>query len=117
MRLGVFAAAGLAALSLAACVNTNATLLGQARARGPVDPASVEIYRTAAQVPGGFTELALIHASGDSGMTDERRLYRSLRAEAARLGADAIILDGLSDYNASRQGRAIAIVLTGSPPS
>lgn len=115
MVLGRLAVALATGVLLAACVSTNSTILGEAKRREPVEPTGVAIYRSAAQVPSTYREIALIHATADSGFTNESRMYASMRREAASLGANAIVLDGVTDYSSDRQGRAIAIVVEGAP--
>lgn len=108
-KRAALAATVAAAAALAGCVSTNSTLLGAAKPGPRTAFADVQIYRTAAQAPAGYREIALIHATADAGFTNESRMYRAMRREAAKLGADGVILDGLSDYGSDRQGRGIAI--------
>lgn len=130
----------IALVSLSGCVTTNATMLGQARARAALAPQQIEIYRTAAQVPGQYEEMALLHSKGPSTATNEVQMYESMKQKAAELGANAIILDAISEpsagakiagaflgYAPERQGKAIAIYVhpaavplagaTAEPPS
>lgn len=115
----------ISALALAGCVSTNATMLGTSSAAVAVDPATVAIYRTAAQVPGPYTEVALLNSTGDSNMTNESTMFASMKKRAAALGANAIILDSVTEpgsgakvaaaifgVSAQRKGRAVAIRLT-----
>lgn len=108
--------------SLTGCVTTNATRLGTGAALPPVPMESVAMYRTASQVPGKYQEVALLNSKGESGLTDEAAMFRSMRKKAAELGANAIILDAVSEPSAGakvasavfgtgaeRKGRAIAI--------
>jgi hypothetical protein len=118
----VLVAAAMGAL-LAGCVRTNATMLGTSTApRVALAPESVKIYRTAAQVPGRYEEIALLNATGESNWTDERKMMNSMRKKAAGLGANAVILDAISEPSAGakvagaflgtgsqRKGRAIAV--------
>ena len=110
--------------SLTACVTTNATRLGTGAALAPVPVESVAIYRTASQVPGKYQEVALLNSKGESSWTDEAAMFRSMRKKAAELGANAIILDAVSEPSAGakvasaifgtgaeRKGRAIAILI------
>ena len=120
----------LSRLTLAVCViasltgrvTTNATRLGTGAALPPVPMESVAMYRTASQVPGKYQEVALLNSKGESGLTDEAAMFRSMRKKAAELGANAIILDAVSEPSAGakvasavfgtgaeRKGRAIAI--------
>ena len=116
------AAALALTLTLAACVTTNAVRLGSGPVRAPVADSTVAIYRTADQVPGKYEEVALLNSKGESGWTDEAKMFRSMQKKAAELGANGIILDAVSEPSAGakvasaifgtgaeRKGRAIAI--------
>lgn len=108
---------------LLACVTTQATRLGTAPTRPALLPEAVVIYRTAEQVPGRYEEIALLTSTGESGWTNETQMYESMKKKAASIGANAIILDALSEPSAGakvaaavlgvggaeRKGRAIAI--------
>jgi len=114
------------AVALGGCVAVNTTQLGTRQQRPPVPAASVEIYRTAALVPGEYEEVALLNASGPSSWTNEAQMYDKMRDEAGKLGANAIILDAISEpgagakvaaaifgVSAERKGRALAICVLG----
>ena len=107
---------------IVACVTTNATRLGGGPMRTKVDPQHVLIYRSADQVPGRYEEVAILHSEGEASWTDEEAMYRSMRKKAGEMGANAIILDALSEPSAGakiagaffgtgaeRKGKAIAI--------
>lgn len=113
-------------ISISGCVTTNATMVGPARTRASISPYDVVIYRTPAQVPGQYEEVALLHSKGDSYMTDEPKMYTSMKQKAAELGANGILLDAISEpsagakiagaflgYSAERQGKAVAIYVYG----
>lgn len=112
----------LFAVGISGCVSTNATMLGPTRMRASVHPESVMLYRTAAQVPGQYEEVALLHSKGDASMTSEPAMFASMRSKAAEVGANGIIMDAISEpsagakiagaflgYSAERQGKAVAI--------
>lgn len=118
--------AGIACtLVLTGCVTTNASMLGTATAVRPaVPPHSVALYRTAEQVPGRYEEVALLNSTGDSGFTDEAKMFESMKKKAGQVGANAIILDALSEpgagakvaaavfgVSAQRKGKAVAIYI------
>ena len=121
MRARVFLSA--VALSLAACVHTNATRLGTSTARPSVPEAQVAVYRTADKVPGKYEEIALLNSTGESMWTNEEKMFNSMRKKAGELGANAVILDAISEPSAGakvasavfgvggaqRKGKAIAI--------
>jgi hypothetical protein len=113
----------------AACVRTNTTVLDAANIREPIDPADVIIYTTAGRVPGDYEEIALLNSKADSASTSEAQMFKSMRKKAAKLGANAIILDAVSEptvgakiaaavlfgTGAERKGKALAIyVIPGS---
>jgi hypothetical protein len=118
-------------LVLSGCVTTNAARLGTTTAsRPPVPPEQVALYRLASQVPGQYEEVALLNSSGDSGFTNEAGMYESMRKKAGQMGANAVILDAISEpghgakvaaaifgVSAQRKGKAIAIwVFPGTQP-
>jgi hypothetical protein len=109
-------------LLISGCVTTNATRLGSEKYRPPVSPQEVVLYRTAEQVPGRYEEVALLHSTGNSNVTNEPQMYESMRQKAAEVGANAVILDAISEPSAGakiasivfntpaeRKGKAIAI--------
>ncbi len=117
----VIAAALLVLLS--ACVTTNAARLGTATEIRPlVLPANVALYRVASQVPRRYEEVALLNSTGDSGMTDEARMFESMKKKAGAMGANGVILHAVSEpgsgskvaaaifgVSAQRKGKALAI--------
>jgi hypothetical protein len=85
-------------------------------------PADVALYREASQVPRHYEEVALLNSSGDSEFTNEHGMFQSMKKEAGKLGANAVILDALSEpsggakvaaaifgVSAQRKGKALAI--------
>ena len=112
----------IVAASLGGCVSTQSSLLGAPQAAAPVAPASVALYRTADQVGRPYAEVALLNSSGDSMWTTEAKMFESMRLEAARLGANGVILEPITEpspglklaaaifhVSAPRKGRALAI--------
>ena len=115
--LAVFAA------SCAACVSTSAVRLGVTVARPQVSWQNVAVYRTAEDVPGKYAEVAMLASTGGALITSEGQMWRSMQQKAGKLGANAIILDALSEPKAAakiaaavlgvggadRKGKAVAI--------
>jgi hypothetical protein len=110
-------------------VSTNAVKLGAGPVRAPVAEEAVTIYRTAAQVPGRYEEIALLNATGESTWTNEAKMMNSMRKKAGQMGANAIILDAISEPGAGakvaaavfgggteRKGKAIAIYVLPATP-
>jgi hypothetical protein len=109
-------------LVVVACVSVNAVRLGNAPIRPPIPAEEVVIYRTEAQVPGEYEEVALLSAKGEAGWTDESDMFQAMRVKAGKLGANAIVLEGIKEPSAAtkivgeilgtgaeRKGRAVAI--------
>jgi hypothetical protein len=116
------AAVACISLFLSACVSTNAIRLGTAPQRPSISVDQVVVYRTADQVPGKYEEIALLNSTGSSGWTTEEGMFNSMKKKAGALGANAIILDAVSEpsagakiaaaffgTSAERKGKAIAI--------
>lgn len=110
--------------SLTGCVAVNTTPLGlpMGKNRGVIPPEQVAIYRTADQIPGKYREVALLNASGSTTWTSESGMNKKMRTEAGKMGANAIILDAVSEpgsgakvaaavfgVDVDRKGKAIAI--------
>lgn len=111
-------------VAVAGCVSTNATKLGTGPARPPIHQDSVAVYRTADKVPGRYEEVALLNATGESSWTNEAGMMNALRKRAGQVGANAIILDAISEPGAGakvagaifgvgseRKGKALAIFI------
>jgi hypothetical protein len=122
MRVSSLAIALGASLAMAGCVSTKATVLDHTVVRTEVDARSVKIYRNAQSVRGNYEEVALLNSEGDSTVTSERAMMESMRKKAAKLGANGVILDAMSEPSAvvqvvarifeqktSRRGKALAI--------
>ena len=109
-------------LLLTSCVTTNVARLGSGDPYKPVPVESVAVYRTAEQVPGKYEEVGLLNSKGGTGWSNEAEMVGSMRNAAAKMGANAIILDSITEpgagakvaaaifgTGAERTGRAIAI--------
>jgi len=90
--------------------------------RAIVLPENVALYRNADQVPRRYEEVALLNSEGDSNFTNEAKMFESMKKKAGEVGANAIILDALSEpsggakvaaaifgVSAERKGKALAI--------
>jgi hypothetical protein len=117
-------AVGFICLFFSACVSTNAVRLGTTPQRPSIPADQVAVYRTAEQVPGKYEEIALLNSTGSSGWTTEAGMFNSMKKMAGSLGANAIILDAVSEpsagakiaaaflgTSAERKGKAIAIFI------
>lgn len=118
-----FAALGVFGLLCVACVSTNAVQIGTTPRRPPVAAGNVAVYRTADQVPGKYEEVALLVSTGSALYTNEVQMWNSMKQAAGKMGANAIILDAMSEPGAGakvaaaflgvggadRKGKAVAI--------
>lgn len=116
----------LSVLILGGCISTRvAKLDGSEHQRSPKNPDSVAVFLSADRVPYEYEEIALIDSRGDSIWRSEAAMVDQIRKKAAKLGADAVILDAMSEPGtgakvasfllfggdvAGRRGKAVAIV-------
>jgi hypothetical protein len=74
--------------------------------------------------------IALLNASGEYGFTDDTQMYNAMRKKAAKLGANGVILDAITEPStgavlagallpweppAQRTGKAVAIYVSSGP--
>lgn len=84
---------------LAACAVTHETSVLVGTPRAPTTPEQVKLYTSP---PKKYTEIALISADAAHDFTDKQVLLDTAvlnaKREAAKVGANGILLDGLGDY-------------------
>lgn len=104
-------------------VSISADRLGDGPLRQPVPWDKVIVYQTAEQVPAKYEEVALITATGNATWTNKEQMYKKMRKKAGKLGANAVILDAMSEpiqellvityflpgVSGIREGKAVAI--------
>jgi uncharacterized protein YbjQ (UPF0145 family) len=98
---------GVAALALAACASDTLVMTGAARP--PISPADVRVY---SQPPEVFQEIAILDASKSSAFTTGGqktvdKVVQGLKEQAAKLGANGIILEGFSDRQTGSVGSGV----------
>jgi hypothetical protein len=96
-----------AAIFLAACAPSSHILTGTARP--PIAPADVKIY---ASPPPQFQEIALLDATSSSvfgagGQKATDKVIERLKAQAAQLGANGVILGDLTDRQTGSIGTGV----------
>src|SRR6266849_284234 len=96
--------ASVLAMSLAACAPSSHILVGTARP--PISPSDVKIYL---QPPPTFEQIAILNASANSmfgtgGQGSVDKVIQRLKEQAAKLGANGIILGGMSDRQTGSLG-------------
>jgi len=100
----LIALATMLTLGLAACTPSSHIVVGAVRP--PISPSEVKIYL---QPPPSFDEVAILNASADSmfgtgGQSTVDKVIQRLKEEAAKLGANGIILEGMSDQQTGSLG-------------
>jgi uncharacterized lipoprotein YajG len=84
-------------LTMAGCASSSQTLTGLPRA--PLSPSDVRVYT---QAPQSFEEIAVLSASRKSvssagGERAIEKMIETMRAQAAQLGANGLLLEDFSD--------------------
>ncbi len=100
MRITRTAALAVAALVATSCVSVNKSVLRPGLP--PVPEWAVQVFFETDSIP-EHTRVAILHASGSSGFTDEAEMIDRLREEAGKLGANAIILSGIKEPGAGEK--------------
>jgi hypothetical protein len=108
MRLPFFFAAAF----LVGCAAESHVLVGTARP--PISPDQVKIY---VHAPAKYEEIAIIDASskGSPAFTDQQKMDKAiarLKDEAAKLGANGILLQGAGDQSAGAVGTGVGTATT-----
>jgi hypothetical protein len=100
---------------MASCRTTKAIQLGTMTAgRPPVPWYNVLVFRSAADVPREYEEVALIESSADTMWTTKAGMWKSMKKKAGGLGCNAIILDAESEPKAGTKILAAALLGTGA---
>jgi hypothetical protein len=92
------------AIGLAACAPSSHILVGTARP--PIPPSEVKVYL---KPPPSFQEIAILNASANSmfgtgGQGSADKVIERLKEQAAKLGANGLILEGMSDRETGSLG-------------
>jgi hypothetical protein len=92
---------------LAACATDSVVVTGTARA--PISPADVKIY---SRPPAMFEEIAILNASKNSAFTTGGqktvdKVIAGLKEQAAKVGANGVILEGFSDNQTGSVGSGV----------
>ena len=107
IRCRLFVLASLAAAVVAACATNSVVITGTQRP--PISPADVKIY---SKPPPSFEEIALLNASSDSmfttgGQKTVDKVIEGLKEQAAKMGANGVILEGFSDQATGSVGTGV----------
>ena len=81
----------LAILTLSGCVVASVTPLSSTKHEA-INPEEVVIYLEEADIPGEYEKVAIINTKGESSWTNEAQMYNKAKKEAAKLGANGILV-------------------------
>jgi hypothetical protein len=90
---GIALACALAAGSACAGVKKTTTDINPRMNRAPTCANAIAVYNSRADVPHDYYELAWIQASGNSVWTSDNQLQTQIRNGAAKVGANAVIVN------------------------
>ena len=88
-----------ATAALSGCISVNSTRLDSAH-YAPTNPANVQVFVAAEDVPKKCKKIALLSARGATGYTDESDMIAKVKEEAAKAGADAVLLKHIEEPSA-----------------
>jgi hypothetical protein len=90
---GIALACALAAGSACAGVKKTTTDINPSMNRAPTCANAIAVYNSRSDVPYDYYELAWIQASGNSVWTSDNQLQTQIRNGAAKVGANAVIVN------------------------
>ena len=90
---GLALACALAVGAACAGVKKTTTDINPSMSRAPTCAAAIAVYNSRADVPYDYYELAWIEASGNSVWTTDNQLQTQIRNGAAKVGANAVIVN------------------------
>ena len=90
---GIALACALAVGSACAGVKKTTTDINPSLSRAPTCAAAIAVYNSRADVPYDYYELAWIEAEGNSVWTTDNQLQTQIRNGAAKVGANAVIVN------------------------
>jgi hypothetical protein len=96
----LFVAAPAFATSACHSVSTSASLIDPSLHLRKTCPAAVKLYTVPDRVHQPYREVALLNSSGQTSYSSESDMIKSMRENAAKVGANGIILDGIDEPSA-----------------
>src|SRR5437867_10230498 len=90
---GITLACAVAIGSACAGVKKTTTDINPSMSRAPTCAAAIAVFNSRADVPYDYYELAWIEASGNSVWTTDNQLQTQIRNGAAKVGANAVIVN------------------------
>jgi hypothetical protein len=90
---GIALASALAIGSACAGVKKTTTDINPAMSRSPTCANAIAVFNSRSEVPYDYYELAWVEASGNSVWTTDNQLQTQIRNGAAKVGANAVIIN------------------------
>jgi hypothetical protein len=92
----------IAALTASACgVRTTTTDVNPSMNRAPTCDEAVDVYKSRAEVPYDYYELAWINAEGNSVWTSDGQIVGQIKKKAAETGANGVIVNDFTQSAAT----------------
>jgi len=124
---GLTLACALAVGAACSGVKKTTTDINPSMSRAPTCAAAIAVYNSRADVPYDYYELAWIEASGNSVWTTDNQLQTQIRNGAAKVGANAVVVnpvtqskstvkilgEAIGTSSATQKASALAIYMPG----
>jgi hypothetical protein len=124
---GLAVASAFAIAAACAGVKKTTTDINPSMERAPTCAQAIAVYNSRAEVPYDYYELAWVEASGNSVWTTDNQLQTQIRNGAAKVGANAVIInpveqskstvkvlgEALGTKSATQKASALAIYMPG----
>lgn len=98
---GITLACALAVTAACAGVRKTTTDVNPSISRSPTCAAAIAVYNSRAEVPYDYYELAWVEAEGNSVWTTDNQLQTQIRNGAAKVGANAVIINPVEQSKAT----------------
>jgi len=97
-------------LAFAGCTLTGGSTVVVGNAHPPIDPAQVRLY---VDLPVRYEKLALLSADSRNAFASEQNLSDAaisrIKQEAARVGANGVLIEGMGNYEIGSSGAIVAV--------
>ncbi|HLA14752.1 MAG TPA: hypothetical protein VJZ25_06990 [Gemmatimonadaceae bacterium] len=127
---GITLACALAVTAACTGVRKTTTDVNPSISRSPTCAAAIAVYNSRAEVPYDYYELAWVEAEGNSVWTTDNQLQTQIRNGAAKVGANAVIInpieqskstikilgEAIGTRSATQKASALAIYMPADQP-
>ncbi|MCE5270802.1 hypothetical protein LLH00_05910 [bacterium] len=108
-----YAVAVFALALLCGCVSAQVTMLGGNQKLAAIAPEQVQVFMSPNDISVPYDKVAVIHAQGGSGFTTEQGMIKKAQKEAAKIGANGIIVETIKEPSS---GAKVAGAIFGIQP-